>query len=451
MDAVARICFVLGLLVLSFGYGYAARSWKLPPYHQLRPLADSVVAATRYFTEADYLTFDSPHPEGGVVAADGAAAAPGLTFIPHYDGEQFVADLIDLKGRVVHQWRAKFSEVFGENPAHVQFAADDSILAWHGTHLYPDGSLLLNFEGQLFPFGGGLVKLDKDSRVVWKLARNTHHAVTVAEDGTIWVPSLNYRAQGMAELPGFEPWFYEDTILKVSPDGEVLDEISVLLAMRSLPGLLPPRSETFDPTHLNDIELVTPELAAAFPMLKVGDLLVSLRNVSSLVAIDAETKMARWAMAGSFRRQHDPDLLPNGHILVFDNLGGDPACGRSRILELDPVTQAIVWSYAGCNGERFYSEAWGEQQLLPNGNVLITESYGGRVFEVTREGQPRVVWSWVNHIGGSEGPLRGGVVGPSRRFAPGELPFVESREIAGKTPAGQPPSGQTLSTPPAPG
>ena len=172
--------------------------------------------------------------------------------------------------------------------------------------------------------------------------------MTVAEDGTIWVPSLNYRAQGMAELPGFEPWFYEDTILKVSPDGEVLDEISVLLAMRSLPGLLPPRSETFDPTHLNDIELVTPELAAAFPMLKVGDLLVSLRNVSSLVAIDAETKMARWAMAGSFRRQHDPDLLPNGHILVFDNLGGDPACGRSRILELDPVTQAIAWSYAGC-------------------------------------------------------------------------------------------------------
>ena len=128
----------------------------------------------------------------------------------------------------------------------------------------------------------------------------------------------------MAELPGFEPWFYEDTILKVSPDGEVLDEISVLLAMRSLPGLLPPRSDTFDPTHLNDIELVTPELAAAFPMLKAGDLLVSMRNVSSLVAIDAETKMARWAMAGPFRRQHDPDLLPNGHIMVFDNLGGDP-------------------------------------------------------------------------------------------------------------------------------
>ena len=39
--------------------------------------------------------------------------------------------------------------------------------------------------------------------------------------------------------------------------------------------------------------------------------------------------MARWAMAGPFRRQHDPDLLPNGHIMVFDNLGGDPACGRT--------------------------------------------------------------------------------------------------------------------------
>ena len=253
------------------------------------------------------------------------------------------------------------------------------ILAWHGTHLYPDGSLLLNFEGQLFPFGGGLVKLDKDLRVVWKLARNTHHAVTVAEDGTIWVPSLNYQAQGMAELPGFEPWFYEDTILKVSPDGSSRRDLgparhalaarAAAAAQRDLRSDAPQRHRT---GHA--------ELAAAFPMLKVGRPAGLLRNVSSLVAIDAETKMARWAMAGSFRRQHDPDLLPNGHILVFDNLGGDPACGRSRILELDPVTQAIVWSYAGCNGDRFYSEAWGEQQLLPNGNVLlVTESYGGRV------------------------------------------------------------------------
>jgi Arylsulfotransferase (ASST) len=348
---------------------------------------------------------------------------------------------------VVHAWQTSFREVWGDNPAHVQFAADDSVLAWHGTHLYPDGSLLLNFEGQLFPFGGGLVKLDKDSRVVWKLARNTHHAVTVAEDDTIWVPSLNYRPNGMPEFPGLEPWFYEDTILKLSPDGEVLDEFSVLLAMRSMPGLVSPKGESYDPTHLNDIELVTPERAALFPMLKAGDLLVSLRNVSGLVAIDPEARLARWAMSGPFRRQHDPDLLPNGRIMLFDNLGGDPACGRTRLLELDPVTQAVAWSYDGCNdGGSFYSEAWGEQQLLPNGNVLVTESYAGRVFEVTRDVEPRIVWSWVNHVSEIGGKPTGGVVGGSYRFPPGTLPFIDERAVAGESP-----QRPVRPTPPAPG
>ena len=431
MDRVARIMFVVGLVVLLFAYGFVARSWKLPPYNEIKPVGDAIVAAMRYFTDLDYLAFDSPHPQGGVQVIDGAAAAPGLTFVPRYDGERFGAMLIDLDGRLVHQWRTSFRQVWGEHPTHVQFAADDSALAWHGTHLYPDGSLLVNFQGQLFPYGGGLVKLDRNSRALWKLDRNTHHAVTVAADGTIWVPSLTYRPKGMPELPDFEPWFYEDTILKVSSDGKVLDEISVLLAMRSLPGLMPVRSDTFDPTHINDIELVTPELAAIFPMLREGDLVVSLRNISTIVAIDPETRLAHWAIAGPFRRQHDPDLLPNGHIMVFDNLGGDPACGRSRVLELDPTTDKIVWSYAGCEGERFESEGWGEQQSLPNGNVLITESFAGRVLEVTSDPVPRIVWSYVSHLGeGGRQPL-GGVVGPSQRFAPGELPFVESRAIAG--------------------
>jgi hypothetical protein len=424
MDRVARIAFVLGLLVLAFGYGFVARGWKLPPYDQLKPVGDAVQAALRYFTDADYMTFVSAYPKGGASDFDPAVAAPGMTLIPHYDGERFVADLIGLDGKVLHSWRTSFSEVWGENPGHIQFAADDSVIEWHGTHLYPDGSLLLNFEGQLFPFGGGLVKLDKDSKVVWKLPRNTHHMVMVAEDGTIWVPSLNYRPNGMPEFPGLEPWFYEDTILKVSPDGEVLDEISLLLAMRSMPGLVSPRGDSYDPTHLNDIELVTPELAAVFPMLKEGDLVVSLRNVSAVAAINPQTRKAHWAMAGLFRRQHDPDLLPNGHVMLFDNLGGDPACGRTRILELDPVTQAEAWRYDGCTrGERFYSEAWGEQQALPNGNVLITESFAGRVFEVNRAGD--IVWSWVNHVGEQDGKPIGGVVGGSHRYPPGSLPFVE--------------------------
>jgi hypothetical protein len=450
MDKVARVCFVLGLAVLAFGYGFLARSWELPPHTVLKQAVNALEALNEYRTNTDYLTFYSKHHKGGVTMTDRAAVAPGLTFVSSYDGRQFSAKLIDLDGHVVYQWQRLFREVWGDHPTHVTFAADNRYLEWHGTHLYQDGSVLFNFEGNMFPFGGGLVKIDKESQILWKLARNTHHAVTVMADGTIWVPSANYRPNGMPELPEFNPWFYEDTILKLSPRGEVLDEISVLLAMRSLPGLFPGGDKGHDPTHINDIELVTGELATAFPMLREGDILVSLRNLNAIVAIDPGSRSARWAMTGAFVLQHDPDLLPNGHVLLFDNRGGDPNCGRSRILEIDPATHGIAWKYDGCvSGDPFYSALWGEQQLLPNGNVLIAESFAGRVIEVTREPKPRIVWSYVNHIGEQDGRPLGGVIGGAHRYAPGELSFVADTEIV--TPAEPERPALAITTPPDPG
>lgn len=67
--------------------------------------------------------------------------------------------------------------------------------------------------------------------------------------------------------------------------------------------------------------------------------------------------------------------------------------------------------------------------------MLITESYAGRVFEVNRAGE--IVWSWVNHVGEQDGKPIGGVGGPSHRYPPGSLPFVEqaspSADLEGAT------------------
>jgi hypothetical protein len=107
-------------------------------------------------------------------------------------------------------------------------------------------------------------------------------------------------------------------------------------------------------------------------------------------------------MTGPFLRQHDPDFLPNGNILVFDNRKGGPAreFGYSQILEIDPTTRRVVWSYAGSEQKPFYTDARGKQQPLPNGNILVTEAQTGRVFEVARgSGSGRIIWEWVNGIG----------------------------------------------------
>jgi hypothetical protein len=83
--------------------------------------------------------------------------------------------------------------------------------------------------------------------------------------------------------------------------------------------------------------------------------------------------------------------LENGHILLFDN-----GVNRrySRVMELDPLTEAIVWQYQTDPKRNFFSDTRGSAQRLPNGNTLICESNKGRVFQVTEEGE--IVWEWLN-------------------------------------------------------
>jgi hypothetical protein len=155
-----------------------------------------------------------------------------------------------------------------------------------------------------------------------------------------------------------------------------------------------------DYLHTNSIQVVTPAQAANAPFAAPGQVLLSLREVGTVALLDLAQAEVVWAMRGPWLRQHDADLLPNGRLLLFDNEGAPDY--TSRVLELDPATQAITWSYAGDQRHPFYSRVRSAQERLPNGNTLVTESDGGRLFEVTRGGE--IVWEYVN-------PVRGGVAG----------------------------------------
>ncbi len=60
------------------------------------------------------------------------------------------------------------------------------------------------------------------------------------------------------------------------------------------------------------------------------------------------------------------------------------------MLEINPVTLALVWSYTNA---RFFSTNISSAQRLPNGNTLITAGAGGRMFEVTPKGE--IVWEYL--------------------------------------------------------
>ena len=73
-------------------------------------------------------------------------------------------------------------------------------------------------------------------------------------------------------------------------------------------------------------------------------------------------------------------------------------------VEVDPATREIVWEYRGDPPESFWSWIRGGVQPLANGNLLVTESTRGRVFELTREGD--VVWELWNPDRTPEGDVR---------------------------------------------
>ena len=75
-----------------------------------------------------------------------------------------------------------------------------------------------------------------------------------------------------------------------------------------------------------------------------------------------------------------------GNILIFDN--GNGSRPYSIVREINPVTKELVWSYQ--NESEFYAPTGGLAERLPNGNTFISADNGGKVFEVTAEGE--VAW-----------------------------------------------------------
>ncbi|MEM7711398.1 MAG: arylsulfotransferase family protein, partial [Pseudomonadota bacterium] len=111
-------------------------------------------------------------------------------------------------------------------------------------------------------------------------------------------------------------------------------------------------------------------------------------ELNLVAVVDPETGILRWWRHGPWLKQHDPDFEPDGTITVFDNGTG---LWRSRILRIDPADDSISVEFAGTEAQPFYTWRRGKHQVLPNGNVLLTEAEHGRVLEVDDEGG--IVWT----------------------------------------------------------
>lgn len=397
-----KFYFLISIVMLAFFYGFFAGENRYFPFH---PIHSGLVAAKDWIQNSNFNHYLGLRPEkfihparhegSGVTVYAPDKIQDGITLITSMWDHTNGIKLIDRDGSVIHEWRISLKDIWPEAP-HVRKPFGNWNFQIHGVKLYPNGDVLFNYKG--------LVKMDKCSNVIWKLFRETHHSIYEDKDKNLWVADKTTLTAPVKRLPLLKPPVLEQHLLKFSPEGKILREISILevflnsgkYTILSANGMLYTRL-TGNFTHINDVEILEESMADQFPLFNTDDIMVSMRNLNLIVVIDSVTEKIKWSMMGPFHRQHDPDFLPNGRISVFDNQSdnaGGRELGGSRILSIDPVTKKVETIYTGNSQDPFYTEVSGKHQYLQNGNFLITEANAGRVFEVTSSGE--IVWSYIN-------------------------------------------------------
>ncbi len=431
-NTVTQRLFVVALLVsvvfLSVVFGMATHKFKIWPY----PLFQNAYKAAEAWREK--LTpppsrYDNPNvfikarnTSGGIFRYNKEKAYNGFTLFT--SAHACKAFLISMTGEVVHEWHLPFSSVW-PNPPHVEFPVSEKFIYWRKAHLYPNGDLLAIYVGVGdTPWGYGLVKIDKDSKIIWKYAERTHHDVNVGSDGKIYV--LTHKFTQMPRVDLKTP-VLDDSVVVLSPDGQELKKVSISMAFHrsEFSSIFDVLGKTtgnkWDPWHANAVDVLDEQIADKFPFLEKGQVLVSLRNLDVIAIIDMNKEQVVWTSRGPWYRQHDSDFLANGNMLVFDNRGNYGKGNLSRVVEFKPSTLEIVWQYTGDEKDTLFSWGRASQQRLANGNTLINETNNGRIFEVTPKKE--IVWEFRTQFRAPDDNQLVALVFWGRRFNPDSLQF----------------------------
>lgn len=339
-----------------------------------------------------YLSGYKPAPEmRGVTVYKRGQAHDGYNLI--FSGHGTEVTLMDMEGRVVHRWSMSYAEARRREPA-LPRPVPGPPWSFRRGYLYRDGHLLAIYGGF------GVIKLDRDSRLVWAFNKPAHHDLFVDPEGQIHV--LTRRARVVKRINETEPVLL-DYLSVLSPDGQLVRETALLEAFERSEHrrFLEPMKRKGDIFHTNTVEVLDGRHAERSPVFSRGNVLISVRQLDVVAILDPDQRKIVWAASRGWRRQHDPLLLESGNMLVFDNLGDG---GKSRVIEFDPLTGEVAWTYDNREGRVLSTDECGAVHRLPNGNTLIVESLNGRAIEVTRD--KRIVWEYYNpHRAGAQGKL----------------------------------------------
>ncbi len=312
----------------------------------------------------------------------------GYTLLtPHGDQSSY---LIDMDGRVVHRWTFKHI-----HPGYGRLLNNGNLLMTGSDVNLPDPpkdeptKAPLPFEQHVTRLGGyhtTLVEVDWHGDVVWEYEnRAQHHDFYRFENGNTMVPEwvelpedLHKKVRGGFKMPRERlPRLLGDDLVEVDKDGKEVRRIHIWKLLDPVKDPIYPTTRRWEWTHVNSIDVNSK-----------GDIVFSARNTDRVAIIDAESGKIRWKFDRT-HGQHNTIWVNDKNIQVFDN-----GQATSRVIEIDPDTSEIIWTYHGVPFSQFYSGHISGASRLDSGNVLICEGTSGRLFEVNRASE--VVWEWIN-------------------------------------------------------
>jgi hypothetical protein len=441
--------FIAGIAALAFIGGAAGVHYRWPP---ATGVIDALSARDAWTQQEKELAATGALPSlddamrRHVVSGDASKAYQGVTLLTfRYSTSAY---MVGMDGDVLHRWDMPFSKAF-PHPAHINAPMPDENIYMFKALALPNGDLLALYHGNGdTPYGYGLAMMDKNSTPKWAYAAHAHHDFQVdPENGDIHVLVQEFVKTSLPGLDALDYPLLNDYVVTLSPDGVEKQRISIIEAFQGTPYELvlyrQPRTAPWDVLHTNTVAKLEPALAAKFPMFKAGQFLLSMRNLDTIAVLDPETQKIVWAQKGPWTAQHDAKFLDNGHILLLDNQGHFARGQRwSRVIEFDPTTSGVPWSYTGGHRNAFFTDSYGRVQRLPNGNTLVADAASARVFEVTPEGT--IAWNYrmpriyaknlgdpgeTPHPGGID-PTLSNLISSATRYAEESLPFL----AAGGTP-----------------
>lgn len=318
-------------------------------------------------------------------------------FLSAYDkeAEQSGFKLIRLSDqKVLYRWVPDINEIIKVRDKGRPLAEQSNkgnIVFWHPL-ISEDGSVVFNTEDR------ALIKIDKNSKILWSLDGVYHHSQESDADGNIWASSVMDKNSDF--IRQFFDDYRDDAIAQVSPDGKLLFKKSItdILLENGYRGLLfgiGPMER--DPLHLNDIQ---PALTSTEYWQK-GDLLISIRNKSTVLLYRPSSNKIVWLKTGPWLNQHDANFVDESRISIF----GNNIIRNNKYDFIDGHNEVYIFDFKTSETSTPYTDflmkakvktmTGGRSEVLPNGDVFIEETDFGRML---RGSNKQIIWQYVERV-----------------------------------------------------